>query len=102
MNQKNYRDFTPCFDRILLKREDSALSKKTTNAGLLLPEQIKDRYKSSEGVLVKIGDECRDSVKAMLGKKVLFAKYSGEDLQLNGEDYVLATEGDIFGELNDQ
>lgn len=102
MQEKKMRDFTPCFDRVLIKREDSALSKKVSGAGLVLPETVSDRYKSSEGILVKVGEECRDSVMQMVGKKILFAKFSGEDLRLNGEDYVLATESDIFGELEDE
>jgi len=96
------RSFTPVFDRVLIKREDASILKRLEKSGLIASDQTKASYQSSEGVLVKVGDGCCEEIKDMLGKKILFAKYSGDDLTLNGEDFVLASEMDIFGRLDDE
>lgn len=91
--------FVPIFDRVLIKRELSALERKTQAAGLHLPDNTKDSHKSSEGILIKCADDCDDRVKDLVGKRVLFARYSGDDIKVGTEEFVLATDGDIFGEL---
>jgi chaperonin GroES len=93
------KEFDPIFDRVLIKREKSSLERKTDKANILLPENVRGAYKSSEGTLVKVGEDCSEVVKELLGKNILFAKYSGDDLKINGDDYVLASERDIFGEV---
>jgi chaperonin GroES len=93
--------FTPIFDRILIKREASALERRTSASGLHLPDKTKDEYKSSEGILIKCADDCDDRIKKLTGKRVLFARYSGDDIKVGSEEYVLATDTDIFGELHD-
>lgn len=95
------QEFDPIFDRVLIKRFESALLKKSKKAGIVLPDTVQSKYQASSGVLIKCGEECRDVVKALLGRKVLFAKYSGEDITIDGEEYFLATDGDIFGEWKD-
>lgn len=92
-------NFNPIFDRVVIKRDDSALKKRTSAAGIVLPDQVEGSYKSSEGILVKCSDDCAEVVKQLTGKRVLFARYSGDDIKVGGEEYVLATDGDIFGEL---
>lgn len=91
--------FTPIFDRILIKRCDSATKRRMAQSGLVLPDNAE--YKASEGVLVACGDDCSDIVKDLLGKTVLFARYSGDDIKLNGEEFLIATDRDIFGGLED-
>lgn len=93
--------FTPIFDRVLIKRHDSALEKKTRTAGLVLPETISDKYKSSIGTLVQCGADCHEDVQNLLGKSVLFARYSGDEIKLNDEEFLLATDRDIFGGIDE-
>ena len=93
--------FTPIFDRVLIKRDDSALQKKTGKAGLILPDSVSDKYKSSLGTLVKCGIDCHEDVQNLLGKTVLFARYSGDEIKLNDEEFLLATDRDIFGGIDD-
>lgn len=93
--------FTPIFDRVLIKRHDSALQKKTGKAGLILPETVSDKYKSSIGTLVQCGADCHEDVQNLLGKSVLFARYSGDEIKLNDEEFLLATDRDIFGGIDD-
>ncbi len=92
--------FTPIFDRVLIKRSDSSLNKKAGKAGLIVPDSVSDKYKSSQGTLVLVGDDCADVVKDLLGKQVLFARYSGDEIMLDGEEYLLATDRDIFGGID--
>jgi chaperonin GroES len=93
--------FTPYFDRILIKREISALERRTAASGIHLTDTTKDQYKSSEGILIKCASDCDDRIKALTGKRVLFARYSGDDIKIGNEEYVLATDTDIFGELHE-
>lgn len=94
-------DFTPFFDRVVIQRDISALEKKVTKAGLLLPETTKSEYKASQGILISCGDSCDDIVKRYIGKKVLFNRFSGDDLILDGKEYLLASDRDILGGLDD-
>jgi len=93
--------FEPIFDRVLIKRADSSLQKKVSKVGLVLPDNMKDNYKASQGTLVKCGGGCDDEVKDLLGREVLFNRYSGDEITLNGEEFLLASDRDIFGGLED-
>ncbi len=96
--------FDPAFARILIKREKSSVERRLTKSNLIAADIVKDAYKSAEGYLMKCGPTCDDEAVKLLGKRILFAKYSGEDIIVplpNGdkEEFVLAMDGDIFGEL---
>lgn len=92
-------DFVPIFDRVLIERVNSNLQKRTEKAGLILPDNVKEDYKSMQGILVKVGDGCADCVKDLLGKEILFNRFSGDEIKLDGKEYLLATDRDIFGEI---
>lgn len=96
---KAANSFDPIFDRVLIKREKSALERKVSKAGLIAPDTVKDNYKSSEGVLIKCAPDCSDAVKELTGKRILFARYMGDDIKVAEEEFVLCTDKDIFGEL---
>lgn len=91
--------FTPIFDRVLIKRSDSNTQKRMKSSGLVMPDTVD--YKASQGTLVQCGDGCHDDVKALLGKEVLFARYAGDEIKLNNEEFLLATDRDVFGGLED-
>ena len=98
------KHFDPVLDRILVKREVSALERKAGKSGIILADTTKEAYKSAEGYLIKCGPNCEEWAEKLIGKRILFAKYSGEDIIIplpNGdkEEFVLATYLDIFGEL---
>ena len=93
------RVFTPIFDRVLIKRHDSNLKKKTEKVGLILPDTVNADYKASEGTLVKCGGGVHESVADLLGKTVLFNRFSGDEIKLNGEEFVLCADVDVFGGL---
>lgn len=93
--------FIPIFDRVLIKRELSALERRATKSGIQLTDTTKDTNKSSEGILVKCAEDCDERVKALTGKRVLFARYSGDDIKVGGEEFALMTDADVFGQLKD-
>lgn len=96
---KVIKEFTPLFTKVLIKREDANLLKKMGDAKLIIPDQVKSAYQSAEGVIVRTGDDCADEVKALIGEKVLFAKFGGEDMIINDEQHVLLDQADIFGKV---
>ncbi len=98
------KHFAPAYDRILIKRELSALERKTKKAGIIMADQTKDAYQSAEGYLVGYGPGVCDEAKALLGKRILFSKYTGDDIVVplpdgTKEQFILASHKDIYGEL---
>lgn len=98
------KHFEPAYDRILIKRELSALERKTQKAGIILADQTKDAYQSAEGYLVGFGPTVCAEAKKLFGKRILFSKYTGDDIVIplpdgTREQFILATDKDIYGEL---
>lgn len=92
----------PLHDRVLVKRLEE-LTK--TSGGIIIPDNAKE--KPSEGIVEAVGDGFRTedgkimpmSVKA--GDKVLFAKWSGTEIKINGEDRLIMKESDILAIISD-
>lgn len=92
----------PLHDRVLVKRLEE-LTK--TSGGIIIPDNAKE--KPSEGIVEAVGDGFRAedgkimpmSVKA--GDKVLFAKWSGTEIKINGEDRLIMKESDILAIISD-
>ena len=90
--------FTPLHDRVVVRRLEE---EETTAGGLIIPDAAKE--KPSEGEVVSVGAGARDEdgdridmdVKA--GDKVLFGKWSGTEIKLDGEDLLIMKESDILG-----
>ena len=93
--------FKPLHDRVLVRRVEG---EEKTRGGLIIPESAKE--KPSEGEIVAVGDGARKdngeliemAVKA--GDRVLFGKWSGTEVKLNGEDLIIMKESDILGVVN--
>jgi chaperonin GroES len=92
--------FTPLHDRVLVRRIEGD---EKTSGGLIIPESAKE--KPAEGEIVSIGEGARKdsgeliamSVKA--GDKVLFGKWSGTEVKIDGEELLIMKESDILGIL---
>ncbi len=92
---------TPLHDRVLVKRTES---EEKTAGGLFIPESAKE--KPSEGEVVSVGEGARKdsgeliapAVKA--GDKVLFGKWSGTEVTVDGEEMLMMKESDIMGILS--
>ncbi len=90
--------FTPLHDRVLVRRVESD---EKTAGGLIIPESAKE--KPSEGEIISVGEGARKdsgeliapAVKA--GDKILFGKWSGTEITLDGEELLIMKESDILG-----
>ena len=90
--------FRPLHDRVVVRRVDS---EEKTAGGIIIPDTVKE--KPSEGVIVSVGPGARDEngnlrpldVKA--GDRVLFGKWSGTEVKLDGQDLLIMKETDIMG-----
>ena len=91
-------DFTPLHDRVLVRRIESD---EKTAGGLIIPDSAKE--KPSEGEVVAVGAGARDedgdriAMDVKAGDKILFGKWSGTEIKLNGEDLLIMKESDILG-----
>ena len=90
----------PLLDRVVIKR----LAEETKTAGgLIIPDTAKE--KPSTGEVVAVGPGGRDEdgkIVAMtlkVGDKVLFGKWSGTEIKINGEDLIIMKESEVFGIL---
>ena len=95
-------NFTPLHDRVLVRRVES---EEKTKGGLIIPDSAKE--KPQEGEVVACGEGARKesgdlipmSVKA--GDKILFGKWSGTEVKIDGEDLLIMKESDILGIIMD-
>ena len=93
--------FKPLHDRVLVKRVESD---EKTKGGLIIPDSAKE--KPAEGEVVAVGPGARDdngnlielAVKA--GDRVLFGKWSGTEVKIDGEDLLIMKESDILGVID--
>ena len=93
--------FKPLHDRVLVRRVQSD---EKTKGGLIIPDSAKE--KPAEGEIVACGEGARKdsgeliamSVKA--GDRVLFGKWSGTEVTVNGEELIIMKESDILGILS--
>jgi len=90
--------FRPLHDRVVVRRVDS---EEKTAGGIIIPDTAKE--KPSEGVVVSVGPGARDedgkaiAMDVKSGDRVLFGKWSGTEVKLDGEDLLIMKESDIMG-----
>lgn len=88
----------PLNDRILVKRLEE---EETTKGGIIIPDTAKE--KPAEGEVVAVGNGKlsekgeRIPVELKVGDRVLFSKYGGTDVKIEGEDYLIMREDDVLG-----
>ena len=88
-------NFKPLSDRVLI--EPNA-AETTTASGIIIPDTAKE--KPQEGTVVAIGPGKKDEPTTVkVGDKVLYGKYSGSELKLDGKDLLIVREGDLLGIL---
>jgi chaperonin GroES len=91
-------NFRPLHDRVLVRRVEA---EEKTAGGIIIPDTAKE--KPQEGEVVAVGEGNRDEdgdripldVKA--GDRILFGKWSGTEVKVNGEDLIIMKESDILG-----
>lgn len=84
-------NFQPLGNRVLVERTEDA---KTTASGIIIPDNAKE--KPSQGKIAAVGG---DVEVISVGDTVVFGKYSGNDITLDGTDYLIMEADDIFGIL---
>ncbi len=93
--------FRPLHDRVMLRRVDV---EETTKGGIIIPETAKEKPMEGEIVAVGSGLKTEDgkvvSLDVKVGDRVIFGKWSGTEVKLDGIDYLIMKESDIMGILN--
>ena len=90
--------FRPLHDRVVVKRLDG---EEKTKGGIIIPDNAKE--KPQEGEVVAVGPGGRDDsgklipIDIKVGDKVLFGKWSGTEVKLDGTDLLIMKESDIMG-----
>ena len=90
--------FTPLHDRVVVRRVESD---EKTKGGLIIPDSAKE--KPAEGIIVAVGAGARDedgdriAMDVKAGDKILFGKWSGTEVTLDGEELLIMKESDIMG-----
>lgn len=91
-------DFRPLHDRVLVERVES---EQKTAAGIIIPDTAQE--KPQEGVIVAVGTGIRGEdgkitpLAVSVNDRILFGKWSGTEIKLNGKDYLIMKESDILG-----
>ncbi|MBX3244123.1 MAG: co-chaperone GroES [Acidobacteria bacterium] len=89
----------PLHDRVIIRRLDESAEK--TAGGLFIPDSAKE--KPQEGEVIAAGDGkykedgSRQSLDVKAGDRVLFGKYSGSEIKLDGEEFLIMREDEILG-----
>ena len=90
--------FTPLHDRVVVRRLEG---EEKTAGGLIIPDAAKE--KPSEGEIIAAGAGLRDddgdriALDVKAGDKILFGKWSGTEIKIDGEDLLIMKESDILG-----
>jgi len=90
--------FRPLHDRILVRRIEA---EEKTTGGIIIPDTAKE--KPQEGEVVAAGPGARDDngqlrpLDVKVGDRILFGKWSGTEIKLNGEDLLIMQESDVMG-----
>ena len=97
----NIMNIRPLYDRIVVKRIDE---QETTRNGIIIPDSAKEKPQEGEVMAVGHGKRLEDGnlvpldVKA--GDRILFGKYSGNEIKLEGTEYIIMREDDVLGVLD--
>ncbi|MDM9649276.1 co-chaperone GroES [Rhizobium sp. S163] len=90
--------FRPLHDRILVRRVEF---QEKTKGGIIIPDTVKE--KPSEGEVVAVGPGARNeagqiqTLDVKSGDRILFGKWSGTEIKINGEDLLIMKESDVLG-----
>ena len=95
-------NFKPLHDRVIVKRVQSD---EKTAGGIIIPDTAQE--KPMEGEVIEVGSGARDENGKLVpldvkkGDKILFGKWSGTEVKMSGEEYLIMKESDIMGIVSD-
>ena len=91
-------NFRPLHDRILIKRIEE---KETAKGGIIIPDSAKEKPQEGEVVAVGNGKKNEDGKVVPLdlktGDRILFGKYSGSEIKMDDEEYLILKEEEVLG-----
>ena len=86
-------NFKPLADRVLV---EPAAAEEKTASGIIIPDTAKE--KPQKGSIVAVGTGKKDEpINVKVGDQVLYGKYAGTEITIDGTDYLIMKEADIFG-----
>jgi chaperonin GroES len=97
---KDFMSFRPLHDRVLLRRLEG---EEKTKGGIIIPDTAKEKPQEAE--VIAVGSGARDEqgklhpLDVKVGDRVLFGKWSGTEVKIDGKDLLIAKEADILGVL---
>ena len=93
----------PLYDRIVVKRIEE---QETVRGGIIIPDSAKEKPQEGEVVAVGNGKRLENGTLVPLdvkvGDRILFGKYSGSDIKLDGDEYMIMREDEVLGILDAQ
>ena len=92
-------NITPLHDRVILKRIEDNVNQ--TAGGLFIPDTAKEKPQEGEVIAAGEGkykeDGTRQALDVKAGDRVLFGKYSGSEIKLDGDEFIIMREDEILG-----
>jgi chaperonin GroES len=92
----------PLYDRIVVKRIEE---QETVKGGIIIPDTAKEKPQEGEVVAVGKGKRLEDGkvvpLDVQAGDRILFGKYSGSEIKVDGEEYLIMREDDVLGVIED-
>ncbi len=92
-------NITPLHDRVIIKRIEDNVNQ--TAGGLFIPDTAKEKPQEGEVIAAGLGkykeDGTRQSLDVKAGDRVLFGKYSGSEIKLDGDEFIIMREDEILG-----
>ena len=90
----------PLYDRIVVKRIDE---QEMTRSGIIIPDSAQEKPQEAEVIAVGHGKRLEDGTLVALdvkaGDRILFGKYSGAEIKIDGDEYLILREDEILGVL---
>jgi chaperonin GroES len=99
--ERTFMKFRPLHDRVVVRRIEG---EEKTKGGIIIPDTAKE--KPQEGEVIAVGSGARDESGKLIpldvkaGDRVLFGKWSGTEVKIDGEDLLIMKESDIMGVLD--
>jgi chaperonin GroES len=91
----------PLYDRIVVKRINE---RETPRGGIIIPDSAQEKPQEAEVIAAGRGKRLEDGTLVALdvkaGDRILFGKYSGNDIRVDGEEYLIMREDDVLGVLD--
>ena len=90
----------PLYDRVVVQRIEE---KETVKGGIIIPDSAKEKPQEGKVLAVGKGKVLEDGkvrpLDVQVGQRILFGKYSGNDIKLDGDEYLLMREDEVLGIL---